>query len=92
MKTKLNEYEWNILSNMSVEEGYTHLIKTLTNFIDKCAPEKEIIIKKKNIIRDKWMTPGLIKSARTRYLMHKKALKNKSGNYVLKNLKNILTT
>ena len=44
MKTKLNEYEWNILSNMSVEEGYTHFIKTLTNFIDECAPEKEIII------------------------------------------------
>ena len=77
MKTKLNEYEWNILSNMSVEEGYTHFIKTLTNFIDECAPEKEIIIKKNNIIRDKWMTPGLMKSARTRDLMYKKALKNK---------------
>ena len=57
MKTKLNEYEWNILSNMSVEEGYTHFIKTLTNVIDECAPEKDIIIKKKYIIRDKWMTP-----------------------------------
>ena len=25
---KLNEYEWNILSNMSAEEGYTHFIKS----------------------------------------------------------------
>ena len=31
---------------MSVEEGYTHFIKTLTNVIDECAPEKDIIIKK----------------------------------------------
>ena len=45
----------------------------------ECAPEKEIIIKKKNIIRDKWMTPGLMKSARTRDLMYKKALKNKKS-------------
>ena len=65
MKTKLNEYEWNMLSNMSVEEGYTHFIKKLTNFIDECAPEKKLLLKKKNIITDKWVTPGLIKSART---------------------------
>ena len=46
IKNKVNEYEWNNLSNMSAEEGYTHFIKSLTNIIDDCAPEKEIIIKK----------------------------------------------
>ena len=44
---KLNKYDWNILPNMSAEEGYTHVIKLLTNIIVDCAPEKEIIIKKK---------------------------------------------
>jgi len=42
------------------------------------APEKEITIKKKNIIREEWMTTGLMKSARTRDILHKKALKNKT--------------
>ena len=65
MKTKLNEYEWNILSNMSVGEGYTHFIKTLTNCIDECAPEKEIIIKKKILCLrhtvPKWLRDGYTK-------------------------------
>jgi hypothetical protein len=78
IKTKLNEYDWNILSNMSSNEGYSHFIKLLTDIIDECAPEKEIIINKKNIIREKWMTTGLMKSAKTRDILHKKALKNKT--------------
>ena len=34
------------------------------------------IIKKNNIIREEWITTGLMKSARTIYILHKKALKN----------------
>ena len=86
---KLNEYEWNILSNMSAEEGYSHFLKSLTNIIDECAPEKEIIIKKLNIIRDKWMTAGLMKSARTRDSLYKKGLKKKKMEHIGINVLNI---
>ena len=36
---------------------------------------KKKLLLKKNILRDNWMTPGLMKSARKRDLMYKKALK-----------------
>ena len=63
IKNIFNEYEWNILYNMSGEEGYMHFIKSLTNIIAECVFEKEIIIKKKKYQRqmdDPWI---LIKSA-----------------------------
>ena len=43
---------------MSAEEGYTHFIQSLTNIIDACAHEKEIIIKNKYYQRqmdDPWI-------------------------------------
>jgi len=64
---------------MSSNEGFSYFIKILTDILDDCAPEKEIIIKKNNIIREEWMTTGFMKSVRTRYILHKKALRNNTA-------------
>ena len=79
----MDEFDWNILYIISFDEGYYHLIKILTDKLDECAPEKDIIIKKKNSIRrEDWMTTGLMKSARTRDILNKKALRNNTtGTY-----------
>ena len=92
-KTELNEFDWKCFSNMSSNEGYSDFIKILTDILDEYAPEKEIIIKEKNSIREEWMTTGLVKSCRTRDILHKKALmKNTTGTYLTNisdSLKNI---
>jgi len=55
----LNGFYRKCLSKLSFNEGYSHLIKILTDILDEYEPEKEIIIKEKNIIREEWMLTGL---------------------------------
>ena len=77
IKSRSDEYDWNNLSNLSSIEGYSHFIKILADIIDECAPEKEILIRKR-ILSEKIerMTTGLMKSSRIRDVLHKKALNN----------------
>ena len=48
-----------------MEDAYHDFISKLQSFIDKYAPIRKITIPQKLIIRDPWMTKGLIKSSST---------------------------
>ena len=75
----INSCNWNVLHNMTTDEGYDYFIKQLSYALDVYAPEKTVNIPPKNIIRDPWVTSGLLKSARTRDKMYKKCIgENKS--------------
>jgi hypothetical protein len=75
----LQETDWNILDNMSIDDAYTFFIHTLTTILNELAPVREIKIPTKYVIRDPWLTKGLLKSSRTRQKLYKKYILNKTN-------------
>ena len=63
--TSLTNSNWAVLDNMTSEEGYNYFSDILSQVIDKFAPEKEVIIHQKHIIRKPWMLSRLHKSSNT---------------------------
>jgi hypothetical protein len=59
---------------MSVDQGYDLLMNTLTDALNQYAPEKEIQISRRSVIREPWVTSGLLKSSRTRDKVYKHCL------------------
>ena len=70
----LREQDWNYLDNLSVEEAYDSFISVVLNAVNKYAPEKQITIPYKRIIREPWFTKGFMKSSRTRDRMYQKCM------------------
>jgi hypothetical protein len=66
--TAIREKDWQFLSDMETNEAYTEFAKQVNDLIDKYAPEKKVVIQPKCIIREKWMTKGLMKSS---YILNK---------------------
>ncbi len=71
---KIKETSWNCLDELNTNEAYQEFLKILTVIIDDIAPQKTIRIPASRIIRDKWMTPGLLTSSRTLNKLLKKKL------------------
>jgi len=61
---------------MTSEEGYNYFIDILSQAIDKFAHEKEVIIHQKHIIREPWMSSGLLKSSQTKDKPYRKYILN----------------
>jgi len=78
IENELNRTDWNVLLNMSADQGYDCFVNTLTNCLDQYAPEKQVFIKFKHVIRQEWMTNGLMKSSNVKDRLHKKFMKDKS--------------
>jgi hypothetical protein len=74
ISNKLYDTNWSSLSDMSVDQGYDLLMNTLTDALNQYAPEKEIQISKRCVIREPWVTSGLLKSSRTRDKLYKHCL------------------
>jgi hypothetical protein len=74
INSELQHKNWDYLHNMNTNDAYTEFANTLNNIIDNAAPEKIIKIAPSRVIRDLWMTRGLIASSRTLNKLHKKAL------------------
>jgi len=74
--TSLTNSNWAVLDIMTSEEGYNYFIDILSQVIDKFAPEKEVIIHQKHIIREPWMSSGLLKSSQTKDKLHRKYILN----------------
>ena len=70
--TSLTNSNWAVLDNMTSEEGYSYFNDILSQAIDKFAPEKEVIIPKTHIIREPWMSLGLLKSSQTKDKLYRK--------------------
>lgn len=63
----LETEDWQCLTNIgNINLAYDSLVTKLHNAINLHAPEKTITINKKNIIRQPWITRGLLKSIKTR--------------------------
>ena len=59
---------------MHINDASDFFIRKITEVIDIYAPEKSMKIKQKDIIRQPWMTPALIKSTNTKDKMYRKCV------------------
>ena len=75
IRNSLHLKDWSYLNDMEISEAYTDFIKTLNSTIDRYVPEEEVIIPAKHVIRDDWMTKGLMKSSYTVSKLYKKCSK-----------------
>lgn len=72
--TVVRETNWLYLENMNTDHAYTEFSNTLDTIINNAAPEKEIKISSKFVIRDPWVTRGLIASSRTLNKLYRKKM------------------
>ena len=57
--------DWSLLlSNLDVNDSFNLFHQTLTTSIDKHAPEKTLKLGRKSLIRDPWITNGILRSLR----------------------------
>ena len=74
MTNYLDNFDWNTLNTMNINEATELILKTIQYSLDKFAPEKTIHISYKNIIKQPWMTPALLKSAKNRDILFRKSI------------------
>lgn len=74
INNEMMQINWDILNQLSVNDSYNVFINKMYEVLDKFAPEKNIKIPHKRIIKEDWMTTGLIKSCITRDKLYKKSL------------------
>ena len=64
-----------------LDDCYDIFITHFKRILDECAPIKETIIPYRSLIREPWMTTGLMKSSRKRTLLYRKTIgKDKESN------------
>jgi len=66
--------DWNYLEHFDLNRAYSNFSEELNKIINEHAPEKLITIPFNRVIRDPWMSKGLIKSAKTLNKLHKAKL------------------
>jgi len=85
IKLHLKSINWHYLTELNTENSFTEFIQVLNSTLDLYAPEKVITIPPKCILKEPWMTVGLLKSSHTCDKLFKKSLrKDKSHPDVLK--------
>jgi hypothetical protein len=70
----LNSVDWNVLNSNELNEAVEIFSDILTRTINNYAPEKTVTIRRKHVLRQAWVTPGLMTSSRTRDKLYKKCL------------------
>jgi hypothetical protein len=75
IRATLLEIDWSYLNNLDVHSAYANFTEQLHSIVSNFAPEKKVVIPAKYIIREEWMSKGLIKSSITMTKMHKKCVK-----------------
>ena len=63
-----------LLHSININDARDFFIRKITEVIDIYAPEKSMKIKQKDIIRQPWMTPALIKSTNAKDQMYRKCV------------------
>ena len=74
MTNYLDNFDLNTLNTMNINEATELILKTIQYSLDKFAPEKTIHIPYKNITKQPWMTPALLKSAKNRDILFRKSI------------------
>ena len=73
----MNEDWEGMLNEKNTNESFTIFHNTIQKHINDIAPLKTIKIPSKRIIRDDWMTPGLLKCTQKQRKLYKATLTNK---------------
>ena len=72
---ELNSLNWtSMLNELDTDRANDVFIQKLSEALDVFAPEKSIKITPKNIIRQPWMTPALLKSSNTKDKLYHKCV------------------
>ena len=96
MKILLSQIDWSHLHTFTVENAYQNFIEKINRIINTVAPLKKVTIKPNNVIKDPWMTRGLMKSSRTsarlyHQCVHKSRTSTEYKKYIkFRNIYNIL--
>ena len=71
--------DWNLLlSNLNTYDSFNLFHQKLTASIDKHAPEKTLKLGRKSLIRDPWITVGILRSLRRQKQLYKEMLLTKT--------------
>lgn len=63
---------WNeCMANLDTSQSFGYLIDTVNAAVDKHCAIKTVTLSRKNIIREPWMTPAILKSSRTSNRLYK---------------------
>ena len=68
----IRDTDWTYLINLDTTDAFTEFSAYLNDVIHQFIPEKSVNIQPKHIIREKWMTKGLMKSSRTMNKLYRK--------------------
>ena len=60
VKQHLAQTNWDFLNDISVHDMYEQIICSINEALDRYAPERDIRIPSKHVIRDPWVTKGLM--------------------------------
>ena len=77
IKSILEQVDWSHLDNLTIENAYQEFTDIINKSLNTVAPLKTVTIKPQYIIKDPWMTRGLMKSSRTSSRLYRKCI-NKS--------------
>ena len=73
----LQTIDWvSCFESKSANEAYSCFHKTSQEILDKISPIKQIKIRSSKILRDPWMTPGLLKCNQKQKLLYKRHLED----------------
>jgi hypothetical protein len=75
IRSSLMDIDWSYLLTLDVNAAYSDFKNTLNIIIGEFAPEKEVVIPTKYVLREEWMTRGLMKSSSTLNKLYKKCLR-----------------
>ena len=76
---ELQQVDWSLMTNMNVNEAYCHFIEKINQIVDEIAPIKQVKIPSHRIIRDPWMSSGLLKSSCTCNTLYRKSFVKSRG-------------
>ncbi len=74
IKSEMAATDWDVLSDMNASNGYDFFMNKLTQALDTYAPIKTITVSPRNVIKEDWMSSGLLKSSRACDKLYKQQL------------------
>ena len=74
IKNHLSHIDWECIEHLNTDQAYGSFMQEMTNALDIYAPKRVITVSPKNVIRDEWMTNGLLKSSKTCNRLYKQQI------------------
>ncbi len=75
LQNALRDKDWDYLNNLDTEEAFNSFTSILNELIDEKTPIKYVTIPAKWVIKDPWITPGILKSSSTLDKLYAKCVK-----------------